>query len=91
MDRELIIRLAREAGLWEMLEGYANEYVCGNAEEDCLPELQRFAALVAAHKEKEMQERIDALFALYEQACQQRDQLMDMQRAQIAAMRGRTQ
>ena len=47
MDRDTIIRLAREAGLWEMLEGYANEYVCGNAEEDCLPDLERFAALVA--------------------------------------------
>jgi len=53
MDRELIIRLAREAGLWEMLEGYANEYVCGNAEEDCLPDLERFAALVAAHERKQ--------------------------------------
>jgi len=53
MDRELIVRLAREAGLWEMLEGYANEYVCGNAEEDCLPDLERFAALVAAHERKQ--------------------------------------
>ena len=58
MDRELIIRLAREAGLWEMLEGYANEYVCGNAEEDCLPDLERFAALVA---EQERQRICDML------------------------------
>ena len=79
MNREDIIRLAREAGLLPE----ANPV---------MPQLlERFASLVAAHKEKEMQERIDTLFALYEQACQQRDQLMDMQRAQIAAMRGRTQ
>ena len=78
MDRDTIIRLAEEAGLEPRLWNHTDAF-------------ERFAELVAAHKEKEMQERIDALFALYEQACQQRDQLMDMQRAQIAAMRGRTQ
>jgi len=67
MDRELIIRLAREVGLWEMLEGYSSEYGSLDAEEDCLPELQRFAALVAAHEREECAkvceaegERIDA-------------------------------
>ena len=53
MNKEDIIRLAREAELWEMLEGYSNEYVSGNAEEDCLPDLERFAALVAAHEREE--------------------------------------
>ena len=53
MDRELIIRLAQEVGLWEMLEGYSSEYGSLDAEEDCLPELQRFAALVAAHEREE--------------------------------------
>jgi len=42
MDRELIIRLAREAGLWDVLEVQA-----------LLPELERFAALVAAHEREE--------------------------------------
>lgn len=78
MNREDIIRLAEEAGLEPRLWNHTDAF-------------ERFAELVAEHKEKEMQERIDALFALYEQACQQRDQLMDMQRAQIAAMRGKTQ
>jgi len=82
MDRDTIIRLAREAGFDQTGVASFMEFTA---------RIERFAALVAAHKEKEMQERIDALFALYEQACQQRDQLMDMQRAQIAAMRGRTQ
>ena len=50
MDRDTIIRLAREAELWEMLEGYSSEYASGDAERDCLPDLQRFAALVAAHE-----------------------------------------
>jgi phage gp29-like protein len=40
---------------------------------------------------QEMQARIDTLHAMYEQACRQRDELMDQQRAQIAAMRGRLQ
>ena len=40
---------------------------------------------------KAAQERIDTLHAMYEQACQQRDALMDQQRAQIAAMRGQIQ
>ena len=88
MTKEDTIRLAREAGLKLFNEGWTSS---DNGDAVAEENLERFAALVAEHKEKEMQERIDALFALYEQACQQRDQLMDMQRAQIAAMRGRTQ
>jgi hypothetical protein len=48
--RDTILRLAREVGLWEMLEGYSSEYGSLDAEEDCLPDLERFAALVAAHE-----------------------------------------
>ena len=72
MDRDTSIRLAEKAGLEPRLWNHTDAF-------------ERFAALVAEHKEKEMQEHIDALFALYEQACQQRDQLMDGQRAQIEA------
>ena len=50
MNRETVIALAREVGLWEMLEGYSSEYGSLDAEEDCLPTLERFAALVAAHE-----------------------------------------
>ena len=35
--------------------------------------------------------QIDILDAMYEQASRQRDELMDQQRAQVAAMRGRIQ
>ncbi len=40
---------------------------------------------------KQFQDRIDTLHAMYEKACRQRDELMDQQRAQIEAMRGRIQ
>jgi hypothetical protein len=40
---------------------------------------------------QEVQGRVDTLHAMYEQASRQRDELMDQQRAQIAAMRGRIQ
>lgn len=39
----------------------------------------------------EFQGRIETLHAMYELASKQRDQLMDEQRSQIAAMRGRMQ
>jgi archaellum component FlaC len=47
--------------------------------------------LQAADELERMQQGIDTLHALYEQASRQRDELMDQQRAQIAAMRGRIQ
>ena len=50
MTRDEVLALAREVGLWEMLEGYSSEYGSLDAEEDCLPNLQRFAALVAEHE-----------------------------------------
>jgi len=59
MNREDIIRLAREVGLWEMLEGYSSEYGSLDAEEDCLPNLQRFAAVIAAHEREECAKAID--------------------------------
>lgn len=40
---------------------------------------------------KKAQEEIDTLYEMYKLVCSQRDELMDQQRAQIAAMRGRIQ
>jgi len=40
---------------------------------------------------KEMQAKIETLYAMYELAVKQRDYLMDQQRAQVEAMRGRVQ
>ena len=53
--------------------------------------LLRFAKLVAEHERKEMQAKIETLYAMYELAVKQRDYLMDQQRAQVEAMRGRVQ
>ena len=52
MNKEEIIRLAREAGLWEIVEGYSSEYANGDPEL-FLEEVERFAALVAAHEREE--------------------------------------
>jgi len=45
----------------------------------------------AAKKQAEMQEQIETLYAMYKQACDQRDALMDQQSSMIAAMRGKLQ
>ena len=50
MDRDTIIRLAREAGLLVILEKYAHEFLDGVFDLDMCGELERFAALVAAHE-----------------------------------------
>lgn len=40
---------------------------------------------------KEMQGRVETLDEMYKMVCRQRDELMDQQRAQVEAMRGRMQ
>jgi hypothetical protein len=40
---------------------------------------------------RRLSNRVETLYNLYQQVCQQRDELMDQQRAHIAAMRGRIQ
>jgi hypothetical protein len=45
----------------------------------------------AERKERDWQDRVNSLYAMYQMACQQRDELLDQQSAQIAAMRGRIQ
>jgi archaellum component FlaC len=47
--------------------------------------------LKAADELERMQQGIETLHAMYELASKQRDALMDEQRAQIEAMRGRVQ
>ena len=54
-------------------------------------DIEHFAALVASAEREAVQGRIDTLHAMYELAVKQRDYLMDQQRAQIEAMRGRVQ
>jgi archaellum component FlaC len=47
--------------------------------------------LKAADELERMQKGVETLYTMYEMVCRQRDELMDQQRAQIAAMRGRVQ
>jgi hypothetical protein len=45
----------------------------------------------AAEEIKNLRGKIETLYAMYELATKQRDYLMDEQRAQVAALRGRVQ
>jgi hypothetical protein len=54
-------------------------------------DIEHFAALVEKAVREAVQGRIDTLHAMYELASKQRDYLMDEQRAQVEAMRGRVQ
>jgi len=74
---------------WMIEHGYATGH--GDTIEDLLTELgwqadERITKAAAAEREK-CEQRIDALYRLYEQTSQQRDQLMDQQRAQVEAIR----
>jgi hypothetical protein len=45
----------------------------------------------AAAELRRLSNGVETLYNLYQQVCHQRDELMDQQRAHIAAMRGRIQ
>jgi len=47
--------------------------------------------LQAADELERMQQGIETLHAMYEQVSRQRDELMDVQRSMVEAMRGRVQ
>ena len=47
--------------------------------------------LQAADELERMQQGIETLHAMYEQVSRQRDELMDVQRSMVEAMRGRMQ
>jgi hypothetical protein len=80
MTREDIVRIAQEAGIGNSSDLNWHD-----------PTIERFAKLVAEAERKKLQGQIETLGAMYELASKQRDVLMDEQRAQIAAMRGRVQ
>jgi hypothetical protein len=56
MDREDIIRMAREVADKDKVDPYLNEFVVLTPEE-----LERFAALVAAEKEKQIIDMLERL------------------------------
>ncbi len=61
------------------------------ADDKQLEKLERLVELARADERTKLQGQIETLHAMYELASRQRDSLMDEQRAQVAAMRGRLQ
>ena len=78
MTQDEIIEMARQAGLDPDLWNYTDAF-------------ERFAVLVAEAERKKLEGQIQTLNAMYEVASKQRDALMDEQRAQVAAVRGKLQ
>jgi len=96
MNKDEVIALAEKCKLavlihsqWthEIREFTVVDYVV----EGDLGSLMQFADLVANAEREKLQGQIETLHAMYEVAVKQRDYLMDQQRAQIEAMRGRVQ
>ena len=73
MTKEEIIEMAKKCG-WD------------NPANNMTP-LYEFAKLVAEHEREKVQGRIETLHAMFVLASKQRDELMDEQRAQVAAIR----
>jgi len=96
MNKDEVIALAEKCKLavlihsqWthEIREFTVVDYVV----EGDLGSLMQFADLVANAEREKLQGQIETLNAMYELAVKQRDHLMDQQRAQIEALRGRVQ
>ena len=96
MSKDEVIALAEKCKLavlihsqWthEIKEFTVVDYVV----EGDLGSLMQFADLVANAEREKLQGQIETLHAMYEVAVKQRDYLMDQQRAQVEAMRGRVQ
>ena len=96
MNKDEVIALAEKCKLavlihsqWtaEIKEFTVVDYVV----EGDLGSLMQFADLIASAEREKLEGRIQTLHAMYELAVKQRDYLMDQQRAQVEAMRGRIQ
>jgi hypothetical protein len=96
MNKDEVIALAEKCKLavlihsqWthEIREFTVVDYVV----EGDLGSLMQFADLVANAEREKLQGQIETLNAMYEVVVKQRDYLMDQQRAQVEAMRGRVQ
>lgn len=96
MNKDEVIALAEKCKLavlihsqWthEIKEFTVVDYVV----EGDLGSLMQFADLVANAEREKLQGQIETLHAMYELAVKQRDYLMDQERAQVEAMRGRVQ
>ena len=75
MNRREILEIANETGIQAERQYH----------------IMDFAKRVAQLEREKIRGEIETLYAMYELASKQRDALMDEQRAQVAAMRGRMQ
>jgi sialic acid synthase SpsE len=78
ITQDEIIEMARQAGAraWQNQNCYV-EFLCN------LEQLEAFAKLVEAKKQND----IETLYALYEQACKQRDEVMAQQKEMMLKLR----
>jgi hypothetical protein len=83
MTRQDAVLIADAAGL--------SIFALGRDREKFLLALEIFTAMVEQAERRKLQDQIDTLHDMYVQACSQRDELMDQQRAMVEKMRGRIQ
>ena len=58
-----IIRMAKESELWNVITQHSYEYGDGLPTLDRYPELERFAALVAAHEREACDDKVDSEYS----------------------------
>jgi hypothetical protein len=83
MTRQDAVLIADAAGL--------SIFALGRDREKFLLALEIFTTMVAAAERRKLEGQIETLDEMYKLVCRQRDELMDQQRAQVEAMRGRIQ
>ena len=83
MTRSDAVLIADAAGL--------SIFALGRDREKFLLALEIFTTMVAAAERRKLEGQIETLDEMYKLASRQRDELMDQQRAQVEAMRGRIQ
>ena len=83
MTRSDAVLIADAAGL--------SIFALGRDREKFLLALEIFTTMVAAAERRKLEGQLETLDEMYKLASRQRDELMDQQRAQVEAMRGRIQ
>ena len=81
MTQDEVFEVAEKVGLGFIRLASARE----------IEKFEAFAALIASAEREKLRGQIETLGAMYDVVVKQRDYLMDQQRADIAAMRGRMQ
>ncbi len=83
MTRSDAVLIADAAGL--------SIFALGRDREKFLLALELFTTMVEAAERRKLEGQLETLDEMYKLVCRQRDELMDQQRAQAEAMRGRIQ